>query len=237
MHTLTARLLALALLMVVSVAGAQAPAPAPWVAGKHYFLVQGPQQISVAPGKVEVTEAFSYGCPACDSFYPVMERLNASLPSNAEVVYLHASFNTSEQWPMFQRAFYTAQVLKVADKAHKEMFTAIWKTGELAVIDKKTNRLKKPAPTIEDAARFYNRVTGVDTAKFLAASKGFAVDGKVRRAEKLIRDYAVDSTPTIIVNGRYRLTYTSAGSEEQLIQLVNWLVAKETMQRSAAAGR
>jgi thiol:disulfide interchange protein DsbA len=228
--------LTLALLMFATTAGAQ-QAPAPWAVGKHYFLVQGPQQISVAPGKIEVTEAFSYGCPACDSFYPVMERLKGSLPANAEVVYLHASFNTAEQWPMFQRAFYTAQVLKVADKAHKDMFAAIWKSGELSVIDKKTNRLKKPAPTIEDAARFYNRVTGTDTAKFLSVAKGFAVDGKVRRAEKLMRDYGVDSTPTIIVNGRYRVTASSAGGEEQLIQLVNWLVAKETLQRSANTGR
>ena len=235
MHILTARLFALALLLIGTVASAQAPAP--WVAGKHYFVLQGPQQITVAPGKIEVTEAFSYGCPACNSFYPSMERLKNSLPANAEVTFLHASFNTSEQWPMFQRAFYTAQVLQLVDKTHQEMFKAVWKTGELALIDKKTNRLKKPAPTLEDAARFYNRVTGVDAAKFMSVSKGFAVDGKVRRAEKLLRDYGVDSTPTIIVNGRYRLTPITAGGEEQLIQLVNWLVAKETLQRSAAAGR
>ena len=234
MHTLTARLLALALLLIGTVATAQTPAPAPWVAGKHYFLVQGPQQISVPPGKIEVTEAFSYGCPACDSFYPIMERIKGSLPANAEVVYLHAAFRSDEQWPMFQRAFYTAQVLKLVDKTHQEMFKAVWKSGELGLIDKKNNRPKKP--TIEDAARFYNRVTGIDTAKFLSASKGFAVETKIRRAEKLVRDYGVDSTPTIIVNGRYRLTYTSAGGEEQLIQLINWLVAKESLQRSAAAG-
>jgi len=233
MHILTTRLLALALLMIGTAAAAQTPAP--WVAGKHYFLVQGPQQISVAPGKIEVTEAFSYACPACDSFYPIMERLKGSLPANAEVVYLHASFRSDEQWPMFQRAFYTAQVLKLADKTHKEMFAAIWKSGELGVVDKKTNKPKKP--TIEDAARFYNRVTGIEAAKFLSVAKGFSVDSKVRRAEKLLRDYGVDSTPTIIVNGRYRLTYNSAGGEEQLIQLVNWLVAKETVQRSAKVNR
>ncbi len=234
MHKLTARLLGLALLMIGMAAGAQTQAP-PWVVGKHYFLVQGPQQISVAPGKVEVTEAFSYACPACNSFLPIMERVRSSLPANAEMVYLPASFRSDEQWPMFQRAFYTAQVLKLADKTHEAMFAAIWKSGELAIVDKKTNQLKKPPPTLEDAARFYNRVAGVDIKKFLSVAKGFSVDSKVRRADKLIRDYGVDSTPTLIVNGRYRLTYTSAGgSDEQLIQLVNWLVAKETLQRSAA---
>lgn len=235
MHTIAVRLLALALLMMGATAGAQTPTA--WVAGKHYFPVQGPQQVSVAPGKIEVTEAFSYACPACNQFYSTMEQLRKSLPANAEVVYLPASFRADENWPMFQRAFYTAQVLKLVDKTHEEMFKAIWTTGELGIIDQKTRRPKKSMPTIEDAARFYNRITGVDTAKFLSAAKGFSVEGKVLRANKLVRDYGVESTPTIIVNGRYRLTVGSAGGVPQMIELVNWLVAKETLQRSANVSR
>jgi thiol:disulfide interchange protein DsbA len=226
------RLAGLAVLLIGTAANAQAPAQ--WIAGKHYVLVNGPQQVSVAPGKIEVTEVFSYACNACNVFYPLMERIKASLPTNAEVTYLHASFNTAEQWPMFQRAFSTAQVLKVADKAHKAMFDSVWTGGELALRDAKG---KKKTPTIEAAAAFYQRVAGVDPAKFLSVAKGFAVEGKVRRADKLIRDYGADSTPTMVVNGRYRLTVTSAGGEQELIQLINWLVAKESMQRSASAGR
>lgn len=228
------RLAALPLIGMLLLIGTRADAQAPeqWVAGKHYLLVSGPQQVSVAPGKIEVTEAFSYGCPACNAFYPLMERIKASLPSNAEVTYLHASFNAAEQWPMFQRAFYTAEVLKVADKGHKAMFESIYRGGELALRDAK-GRPKKPAPTLETAAAFYQRVAGVDPKKFLSVAKGFSVEGKVRRAEKLIRDYGVDSTPTMVINGRYRTNVTLAGGEQQLIQLINWLVAKETMQRSA----
>ena len=229
---LTLRWLTVVLLFIGAAAGAQAPAE--WVAGKHYFLIPGPQQVSVAPGKIEVTEAFSYGCPACNAFQPVMERLKASLPANAELVYLHASFRPDEQWPMFQRAYYTAQVLNIAEKTHKAMFDAIWKSGgELALADSKTRKPKKP--TLEDAAAFYKKAAGVDTAKFLSVAKGFTVEGKIRRAEKLLRGYVVDSTPTIIVNGRYRLNDRSAGGTDQMIQLVNWLVAKESLQRSASA--
>jgi thiol:disulfide interchange protein DsbA len=31
-----------------------------------------------------------------------------------------------------------------------------------------------------------------------------------------------------VVNGKYRLTVSSAGGYDQVIELVNWLVAKET---------
>src|SRR5688572_7904785 len=115
---------------------------ASWEAGKHFTVLPQPQRTNVPAGKVEVMEVFSYGCPACDSFVPHMKRIKAALPPNAQVVYLHASWNKAEAWPLFQRAFITAQSLRVADKAHEEMFKAIWKTGELGVVDRTTGRLK-----------------------------------------------------------------------------------------------
>jgi len=38
----------------------------------------------------------------------------------------------------------------------------------------------------------------------------------------------VDSTPTIVVNGKYRLNAESAGGATQVLQLVKFLVAKES---------
>jgi protein dithiol oxidoreductase (disulfide-forming) len=83
-------------------------------------------------------------------------------------------------------------------------------------------------PTIEDAARFYQKQTGVPVAKFLDASKSFGVDNQVRRDEAVIRAYAVDRTPTIVVNGKWRTHVQGAGSADQLIELVKFLVAKES---------
>jgi hypothetical protein len=56
-----------------------------WVQGSNYFLIRPELPTSVAPGKVEVTEVFSYACPACNRFYPVVDRLRAALPANAEL--------------------------------------------------------------------------------------------------------------------------------------------------------
>jgi thiol:disulfide interchange protein DsbA len=199
-----------------------------WTEGKHYFLVNPPKVPAVAPGKVEVTEVFSYGCPACNVFVPTMHKLQQSLPANAVLTYLPASFNPSEDWPMFQLAFCTAQALGLAEQAHDAMFDAVWKTGELAVIDPATQRIKGHLPTIEDAARFYNQRTGVPIDKFLSTAMSFAVDVKVRSDEDAIQAYRVDRTPTIIVNGKYRLQVESAGGTDELVELVKWLVAKET---------
>jgi len=134
---------------------------------------------------------------------------------------------------MFQRAFYTAQALGIAAQTHEAMFDAVWGTGELATFDPNTKRLKDPQPTIEDAAKFYNKKTGIPIAKFIARSKDFDVDSKIRQADELImRDYHVDRTPTIVVNGKYRLNAESAGvtvgNNDRLIELVLFLIAKES---------
>jgi thiol:disulfide interchange protein DsbA len=129
---------------------------------------------------------------------------------------------------MFQLAYVTAQILGVAQQTHDAMFDAVWKGGDLSITDTATRALKTRMPTIEDAAKFYSQHAGVPVEKFIAASKSFSVDLKVRTDEDLIMGYKVDRTPTIIVNGKYRLHVESAGGTDQLIDLVKYLVAKET---------
>lgn len=210
------------------VAPAAHAADAQWTEGTNYFAIQPAQPTSVPATKVEVTEIFSYACPACNEFYPTADRLKASLPKYAVMDYVSAGFIPSEDWPMFQRAYYTALELNIwSPRLHDAMFNAVWKTGELATVDLRTDRLKEPAPSIEDAARFYAMQTGVKAATFVSTAHSFAVDTKIREADQYIQDCGVDQTPTIIVNGKYRLTPNSAGGYEQLIQLVDYLVAQE----------
>src|SRR5215469_10493349 len=100
-----------------------------WVEGTNYFPVVPAQHTNVAPGKIEVAEVFSYACPFCAQFNPLMQQLRKSLPGNAQLVFIPASFNPSEDWPMFQRAACTAQTLGIFDQTHDAMFDAVWKTG------------------------------------------------------------------------------------------------------------
>jgi thiol:disulfide interchange protein DsbA len=226
---MTRNLLAIAALVTVAlVAPAQSQAQARWVAGNQYTVIPT-QRTNVAAGKVEVMEVFSYGCPACNQFRATMQSLKAALPANAQLVYLPASWNAPEAWPMFQRAFLTAQSLGVADKAHDAMYDAIWTTGELGISDPKTRQLKKNLPTIEDAAKFYQRVTGVKAADFVAASKSFSVDLKMRQADGQILAMQVSGTPTLVVNGKYRLNNERLEKSQDIIDLVKFLVAKEAI--------
>ena len=216
-------LLAVALLMLPP--GVRA---ATWSEGTHYVRLAPPQQTTVPAGKVEVMEVFSYACPACNAFQPVMEKLQHALPPNAQLTFLPAAFNPAEDWPMFQRAYLAAQALGIAERTHQAMFDAVWKTGELAVTTPGTNRLKDPLPSIADAARFYARVASVNPQQFIAMANSFGIDSKIRAADAQVLAMHVDSTPTLIVNGKYRVLRDSVTGNDQLIELVKYLVARES---------
>jgi len=224
------KLSAAALLVVLVALAPLSPAVAAqsWVEGRDYETLVPAQHTSAPAGKVEVMEVFSYGCPACNSFEPVMNRLRHSLPANAQVVLLPASFNPGEDWPMFQRAYFAAQALGIAERTHQAMFDAIWKTGELAVSDPVTHRLKNPQPSIQDAAHCYAHIAGVAPEAFLAAANSFAVDTKMRAADAQIGAMQVFNTPCIVVNGHYRVSMDGRRTGEDLIDLVRYLVANES---------
>ena len=195
--------------------------------GKHYTTLTIPQPSQAAAGKVEVTEVFSYGCPACNQFQSTMQQIKAALPKNAQLVLVHASWNKGESWPVFQRAYAAALSLGIAEKIHDAMFAAIWAdNGPLAVVDRRTNRLKSPQPTIEDVARFLESGKYTTAAQFLATAKSFAVETRIRQFDALVKGYAVPGTPSLIVGGRYRLETNSGTSTAELNALISYLVQK-----------
>ena len=217
--------LLLAVLLFAAVLPAWA-APAQWVEGTNYDVLDQAQPTSVPAGKVEVLEVFSYACPWCNKFQPVIHALERSLPPNAQMAYLPAAFNPSEDWPMFQRAYFTAQALGIADRTHQAMFDSVWKTGQLAVENASTGQLRSPLPSLEDAARRYSQLTGISAQTFLATAHSFGVDTKVREADAQILAMEIPSTPCIVVGGKYRINMQSLHSVDDVIPLVKFLVAK-----------
>jgi thiol:disulfide interchange protein DsbA len=223
---------ALAFSLLAALATLRAEAAPAWVEGRDYAVLNQAQQTSVPAGKVEVLEVFSYGCPACNRFQPIMALLKKGLPPTAQLAYLPAAFNTAEDWPMFQRAYFAAQALGIAERTHPLMYDAVWKTGELATTDYPTNRLKSSQPTIEQAAQAYARWTGVKAADFLATARSFSVEVRMRGADAQVLAMQVPGTPTLVVDGRYRIAENvisealHTGSPDQVIPLVRFLVEK-----------
>jgi thiol:disulfide interchange protein DsbA len=215
----------LAVLVYASAIPARA-APAQWAEGTNYVVLDQAQPTTVPAGKVEVMEVFSYGCPFCSKFQPVIHRLEHSLPRNTRMVYLPASFNPAEDWPLFQRAYFTAQALGIADSTHQAIYDAVWKTGQLATEAPGTNQLRQPLPSLEDVAHCYSQLTGVSAQTFVATAQSFGVETRMREADAQVMAMQIPSTPCIVVAGKYRIVMESLHSIDDVIPLVKFLVAK-----------
>jgi len=192
-----------------------APAAAPkrqWEAGKDYQLIN--PAVPPTSDKVVVTEVFSYACPHCAHFQPYAEDLKAKLPAGAQFELLPAVFNPA--WEPFARAFYTAKSLGLVDKTHQALFDAI-------------HRDHQPLHTIEDLANLFYSHYGVAAGTFLSTATSFVVEGELAHGNALVRDAHVDATPTLIINGKYRVT---ANAERgigfpEMVQIALELVHKE----------
>ena len=223
-------------LLLLAIAGAAfAQAPQKWVEGKNYFAIPNPQPTS-QPDKVVVTEVFSFGCPACFQFQPYIDKLETGLPVGAVMNFVPAAFIPTEDWPVFQRAYFTAKALGVDNKqSHDAMFKAIWgPNGPLATYDPATQRPKAMAnmPKIEDIAKFYAKF-GAKPDEFAATANSFSINLEMKRADQQIITWGVNSTPTIVVDGKWRLDAPSAGGAQQAVDLTLFLVHKELAAKKA----
>jgi thiol:disulfide interchange protein DsbA len=218
-------LIAIVVFLVVGTSAARAADA--FVEGTHFSRLTPAVPTSTPAGVVEVVEVFSYGCVGCFQAQPAVKKLKASLPAQCRLVYVPASFIPSEAWPMFQRAYLTAQALGIADRTHDVVFDAIWRTGEIPLLDPTMRRMRNPLPTIDAAAQFYSRHAGVSVADFLTASKSFAVETRIGQSERLVRAYRADSTPTFVVNGKWKVESRALRTYDDLVQIVLFLVAKE----------
>jgi thiol:disulfide interchange protein DsbA len=190
---------------------AGAPTTGRFELGTHYMRLSPTQPTSSNPDQVEVAEIFWYGCPHCFAFEPLLVQWQQRQPDYVSFVRVPAVWNPLLQ--LHARAFYTAEALAKGAEMHSEFFREIHERG---------NRLDTEARLQEFFGRF-----GVDAAAFKTAFDSFAVQAKLQRADELSRRYRIGSVPTVIVNGKYTTDAPQTGSYEELLALVDELVAAE----------
>jgi thiol:disulfide interchange protein DsbA len=181
-----------------------------FISGVHYVVLDKPVPIRDS-SKVEVVEAFSYGCPHCFGFESLMAQWRKEQASDVDFWIFPAVWN--ELMKLYARAFYAIQELNVAEKMHFPLFTAI-------VIEQKT--LSNESELADFFATY-----GVDKKAFVKAFNSVSVENQVKQAEARVRSYHLASVPEIVVNGKYRIDPMRAGGRAQMLAVVDFLVNKE----------
>lgn len=209
---------ALALFIINNTAMAQTPPASPYQEGVHYFAIE--QAPGAKPGdSVEVTEVFSYLCTHCNTFEPYLQNWQSKMHEGVSLNRIPVEFGRAA-WSLYARAYVAASVMGIAEKSHVPMMDAIWKQ-------------RRQMHNMEQLAEFYSDF-GVNKETFLATAQSFAVDAQLRREQQLARTYGVTGTPTLIVNGRYRVAAGGAvPSLDMMLSIVDYLVAQELALQAA----
>ena len=182
-----------------------------YVAGTHYTELPNPVNTRDA-SKVEVLEAFWYGCSHCFRFEPLLTAWEEAQGDDVEVVRFPALWNNLMK--IHAQVYYTAEAMDKVDVLHEPVFNAINLQG---------NRLQNER---QIAALFAEH--GVSQDEFESAFNSFSVRTKVNQAEKRMQDYQIRSTPNMIVNGKYLVTTgQNVQTQEEMLEVVEFLVEKE----------
>ncbi|SFL21553.1 thiol:disulfide interchange protein DsbA/DsbL [Lysobacter sp. cf310] len=187
------------------------------VKGTDYELIEGGQPFAPVPGKIEVVEVFGYVCPACAQFQPMVNAWKAKQGADVHFTYVPAPFGP--EWEPYARAYYVADSMGLVARSHDALIRAIHLEQSMP------GEGDKP----DDAAigRFYGGY-GANPQQFVASMNSFATVTKVNRGKQFMIRSGVSQTPTLVVNGKYRVIGTTF---EDMLRITDILVAQERAAR------
>ncbi|MHB8494013.1 MAG: thiol:disulfide interchange protein DsbA/DsbL [Casimicrobiaceae bacterium] len=185
------------------------------VEGKNYTRLSNPQPVDTGK-KIEVIEFFSYGCPHCAALEPFLDAWRAKLPP--DVAFRRVPVMFHDQWVHLARIYYTLDAMGDEAKVSPEVFKAIHVDGI----------------ALWDDTKFFDWAAskGLDRKKVEGIFTSFTVDSKMKRAMQLGKDYAIDSVPTVIVDGKYMTSSAMVGTHAALPGAIDELIAKARAERT-----
>lgn len=218
MLSLARLLVVLTAILPFACSAADAPA---FELGKDFKALAAPQA-TADPSKVEVMEVFAYSCPHCYVFDPVLRPWLARQKPDVNFVRLPHTLG-QEANIVRNKAFYAAQMLGVSGKFHTVLFSGV-------------HQDHKPLATQDELRDMFAQSLGVQAKDFDGAFSSFAVDAGFRRGEAAVRDMAIASVPTLVIEGRYYVNPGNGGFA-QMLAVADYLIdqARATKPKVAAA--
>ena len=216
MHWLSTRcgrmpLFAAALILAFAVPAAAQTTPQE---GRDYLRLKNPVPVETGK-KIEVIEFFSYGCPHCGEFEPILENWLKTLPP--DVAFRRVPVSFQDRWVPLGKEYYTLVALGEERRLSGEMFKAIHGQN-VAMWNEKT---------FFDWAAAH----GVDRKKVEDMYNSFAMSGKMNRAMQEAKAYSIQSVPTIIIDGKFIVSTEKVGTHAAMIPVMDALIAKARAER------
>jgi thiol:disulfide interchange protein DsbA len=190
----------------------------PAQAGEPYRELATPQP-TLSPGKIEVLEFFSYGCPHCNEFYPLLNAWLAKQPRDV-VLRREAVSLGHAQWVNLARAYYALKVSGDLPQLDGALFHALHEE-QLPLVD-------------EQSLADWVGKKGGDAGKFTAAYTSFGVNNQTVQSDAMVPKYTVEGIPALIIDGRY---LALGETHEEMLANADKAIAVTRAARKAAAAK
>ncbi len=176
------------------------PASAQYTEGKEYLRYKQPFPVETGR-KIEVIEFFSYGCPHCADLEPYMQAWIKRLPPDVQFRRIPVAFQPA--WENLGRVYYTLEALGEEAKLSPEVFATIHGNARI---------------NLAQEQKFFDWAAskGLDRKKVEDTYKSFGVAGKIGRAKQTAQTYNIQSVPTLIVDGKFLVSSSTAGTHERV---------------------
>ena len=184
--------------------------PEPFVAGVHYMELDALVPTH-DPSKIEVVEAFAYGCENCYEFEGVLRPWLRKQGNDIDYQMLPSVLN--QPMTFYAKTWFVAKELGIEKAVHEPLFQAL---------------LVKQEPLHHEAliAKWFTQF-GVEPTLFASHFDSMVNESHVKRAQALTRQYELGSVPQLIVNGKYRIDPARAGGYENMLMIAEYLIQKE----------
>ncbi len=182
--------------------------------GIHYKVFNPIVETDVPSGRIEVVEMFFYACPHCNTLEP---KIQSWLKGKEDIVdFKRIPAILGPSWADQAKAYYAAEILGILDTIHPALLKAIH----------------------QDKRKFYDEYSvmnffvehGVNRQAFIDAYTSPEMSEKVNHARIMTVKYGLRGVPAIIINGHYKTAPFYTSSQEQMIQVLDHLLALEINQ-------
>lgn len=173
------------------------------------------------PHQVQVLLFFNYGCAACAKLETKFDEWADKQKDNNEVVIYRFPVGFQDQWQMLAKMYYVMQDMKPHKDLSQKVFTAVHKDNQ---------KLWQ-----EEEMRNFFIANGYQAKEFDTVFNSPQVQEQLKYADEVTDAYAINSTPMVIVNGVnscYSLSVSQAEGVDRLMNVLNYLVRKETAKNS-----
>jgi len=176
-----------------------------------------PRQPLADPARIEVVEFFYYGCRWCDEVEPYIREWLRSKP--ADVVFRLQPAIRNTRWIALTKAFFILEAEGRLGELHGRVYRAFHREGL----------------NLEDQGALTDWLVkqGLQRSRVEELLTSEEVMAKVEAARAATYAYQVESTPSVVVDGRYLTSSGMAGCVAVMMGVVEALIALARDERRA----